>query len=298
MQTNGSDPAFAADSSTLLLIDAGNSRTKIGLFDAIPPATGELPLCRMSRVFDNGVPAPPWEELRRAAPVGSVMRICITGSNPPRAAELTQSLPADWPAPLALPPRTAFPLQIDLDFPERAGIDRLLGALAANQIRRPGQAAIVVSSGTAATVDYVAPDGRFCGGAILPGFELSAKALHEYTALLPLIPLQPVLSAPPEDLGRNTEAALRSGLYWGHVGAVRELVHRLMHRAAADERRPVGEVAEPPGDLMAVDTPLLLLTGGAAPLLTPHMPSFCRHEPHLPLQGLALLVLSMQPAAR
>lgn len=276
--------------SQLVLVDAGNTRTKIGLFAAAPPAAGTLPVCRRDWIVENGHPAP-WDEVRTAAE-GS-FRMFLTGSNPPRVENLSASLPEDWPKPLSLPPRSQFPLQIDVDFPERVGIDRVLNAIAVNQVRHPQQAAVVISSGTATTVDYVAPDGRFCGGAILPGFELSAKALHEYTALLPLIPLDVVLTASPEPVGRNTEAALRSGLYWGHIGAVRELLRRLLDRAAQDQRASVGDPDRHLGNLSAEETPLVVLTGGAAPLLEPHLPSFLRTEPHLPLQGLALLAQSL-----
>lgn len=274
----------------LLLVDAGNTRTKIGLFDETPCKATGLPECDRDWVLENSEAAP-WGEISDVIGSRAGLSLCITGSNPERVSELAASLPKGWPAPTSLPPRSEFPLQIDVDHPERVGIDRLLNAIAANRLRRPGQAAVVISSGTATTIDYVAPDGRYCGGAILPGFELSARALHQYTSLLPLIPLDVVLSEPPEELGRNTEAAMRSGLYWGHVGAVRELLRRLLHRGAIEQ-----ESASAPsptthlGNLAADETPLVLLTGGAAPLLSPHLPSFTRVEPHLPLQGLAILM--------
>ncbi len=273
---------------TLLLVDAGNTRTKLGLFDDAPALSGELPTCRLEWIAEDSAP-PPWDAVRADLPEQPPLRIILAGSNPRRVEELIASLPSEWPAPTPLPDRGRFPLTIDVDFPERVGIDRLLNAIAANQLRRVGQAAVIVSSGTATTIDYVAPDGRFCGGAILPGFELSAKALHSYTALLPLIPLDVVLTASPDPIGRNTEAALRSGLYWGHIGAVRELLRRLMDRATHDQQAAAGESERHLGNLSIDETPLVLLTGGASPLLEPHLPSFTRRESQLPLQGLALL---------
>jgi type III pantothenate kinase len=85
--------------------------------------------------------------------------------------------------------------------------------------------------------------------------------------------------AAPAELGRNTEAAMTSGLYWGHVGAVKELMRRLMHVEEAHHH------------------PLLLLTGGAAPLLHLHLPTIVRYEPHLALQGLALVATTSCEAA-
>ncbi|MFV0446071.1 MAG: type III pantothenate kinase [Planctomycetaceae bacterium] len=298
--------------SQWLLVDAGNTRTKLGLFDAVPPVTGKLPVCTRVWILENSEP-PDWALLQSAATAFTELRLCLAGSNPRRVEELLRLLPDHWPQPVLLPERSAFPLRMRVDFPEKVGIDRLLNAIAANQLRRAGQAAVVVSSGTATTVDYVAPDGSFCGGAILPGFELSARALHEYTALLPLIPLDVVLQEPPDELGRNTEAALRSGLYWGHVGAVRELVRRFMHRATSDQqtsdqqksglqspaqqtaaRQSGGDVrGRHLGNITAAERPLVLLTGGAAPLLQSHLPSLVHSEPQLALQGLALLCGTM-----
>ena len=68
------------------------------------------------------------------------------------------------------------------------------------------------------TVDYLDERGVFHGGAILPGITMSARALHEFTDLLPLI--EPGdLADPPRPLGRDTVAAMKSGLYWGNARA-------------------------------------------------------------------------------
>jgi type III pantothenate kinase len=84
-----------------------------------------------------------------------------------------------------------------------------------------------------------------------------------------------MFSRTPDPLGRNTQAAIESGLYWGHVGAVRELIFRQRDRLANFDK--------------AKDAPsLLLFTGGAAPLLAPHF-AHARFEPHLALQGLAVV---------
>ena len=87
-----------------------------------------------------------------------------------------------------------------------------------------GRPAIIVDSGTATTVDAVDADGVFLGGAILPGFGLLARSLQRYTALLPLITLEELGTGPPPAVGRDTTAAIKSGLFFGQLGAVRELV--------------------------------------------------------------------------
>jgi type III pantothenate kinase len=261
-------------SELVLVVDAGNTRVKLGTFDALARGARALPACQQALAIPTGAPVP-WDDFS-----SRIERAIITGSNPREVDRLVEQWPRDRPAPERLVDRKRLPIVIDVDFPEKVGIDRLLQAIAANVVREPEQPAVIISSGTATTVDYVDARGHFCGGAILPGFDLCAKALHQYTALLPLIDMAAVIErdAPPAELGRNTQAAITSGLYWGHVGAVKELMRRLMH---------VDEVHH---------HPLLLLTGGAAPLLHPHLPTIVRYEPHLALQGLALVAATLPDA--
>src|SRR3972149_2904514 len=110
------------------------------------------------------------------------------------------------------------PLVVRLERPDMVGIDRLVDAVAVNHLRQPGRPAVIVDVGTAITVDLVSADGAFLGGSILPGLEISARALHEFTDLLPLIDISE-FSDPPPALGMSTEAAMRSGLFWGTIGA-------------------------------------------------------------------------------
>jgi len=105
------------------------------------------------------------------------------------------------------------------------------------------------------------------GGAILPGFGLLARSLHRYTALLPLVTLEELGTGPTEAVGEDTIAAIRSGLFFGQLGAVRELV------------------AEMSGSLEGA-APELFLTGGGGPLLATALTE-ARLVPHLGLRGLA-----------
>jgi type III pantothenate kinase len=266
-------PVNTPPCATLLVIDAGNTRAKWGVLAGAEPDAGALPRCQRSGAVELGAPLP-WSEL--ICDHGTAGRCAaITGSNPHEAARIADEWPHNWSPPLIVHDRRSFPIAIDVDFPEQVGIDRLLTAIAANVVRTSDQPAIIIDSGTATTVNFVDPRGHFCGGAILPGFDLCARALHEYTALLPLIEMTDVLdsSATPAELGRNTHAAISSGLYWGHVGAVKELLQRMTAGCSA----------------MSATLPLVLLTGGAAPLLRPHLPDSIRLEPHLALQGLAIV---------
>ncbi len=259
-----------------LLVDAGNSRTKFGLFDETRDADG-LPKCWRSVTISAGS-ALPWSQVRDWLSVDHAdepptVQGFLAGSNPVEIGRVKQNWPGDWPTPVHVGfVAETFPLKFQLPDPNKAGIDRLLNAVAANCLRDPSEAALIVDSGTATTVDAVSQDGEFLGGAILPGFELCARALHHYTALLPLIPLDK-LPAGPAAVGTNTRAAMQSGLYWGQVGAVKELL-------------------EQSGRLYKFENPLVLITGGGGSLLIPEIPE-ARWVPHFSLQGLALLVSTL-----
>ena len=80
--------------------------------------------------------------------------------------------------------------------------------------------AVVVSCGTALTVDMANADGALLGGAILPGLTLGMKALAAATAQLPVVDLAGNVQVP----GRDTETAIRTGVVLGGAGAVERIV--------------------------------------------------------------------------
>jgi type III pantothenate kinase len=259
-------------SKPVLAIDIGNSRIKLGLFDGSSIAeTPGLPACVRFLALPVAEPIP-WPELLRwaRALTDEAPHAVAASVNPAGLETLLAGWPeTGWPVPKVIGGAAELPLAVQVESPQRVGIDRLLNAVAANRIRPVDRPAVIVDSGTATTVDLVSAGGAFEGGAILPGLSLAALSLHQYTALLPLITAEELTGAVPEPLGRSTRAALQSGIFWGQVGAVKELIARLVAGCHAE--------------------PVLLLAGGASQLLAPHLSPAAIWVPHLPLQGLALI---------
>ncbi|CAB1130009.1 Type III pantothenate kinase [Candidatus Hydrogenisulfobacillus filiaventi] len=165
---------------------------------------------------------------------------------------------AHHPALEVSPP--GYGMGVDYDPPESLGADRFVNALAAwHLVHGP---VVVVDVGTTATIDAVSADGRFLGGSIAPGPHFLTQALAQGTARLPHIP--PVI--PDFAIGRRTADAIAAGVGHGFVGMVRELV--------AWARQVTGESAE------------VVLTGGWAGRLRPHLGFAARLEPRLTLEGL------------
>jgi type III pantothenate kinase len=180
----------------------------------------------------------------------------VASVNPPLAERLLERLDAASAAVRLLRSAADVPLTSELEEPERAGVDRALAVLAAVRRMPEGVPGQVVSCGSAITVERVSASGVWLGGAIAPGLGLAARALHQLTAQLPFVPIGPEV---PPPWGTNTESALRAGLFWGAVGAVRELLVR--------QGEPTGWVVWTGGD--AATLALHVLPG--PPLIVPDL---------------------------
>jgi type III pantothenate kinase len=116
---------------------------------------------------------------------------------------------------------TDLPIRVNVDEPDKIGLDRLFGAVAARALTPAGVPAITVDVGTAVTVNLIDADGVFQGGAIFPGPRLMARALNEFTAKLPLS--EPTGPADDQMPAKNTAAAIRSGILNALGGGVVQL---------------------------------------------------------------------------
>jgi type III pantothenate kinase len=153
--------------------------------------------------------------------------------------------------------------------PEQLGPDRWAALIAARGVH--AGASLVVNAGTATTVDMLAADGSFLGGAILPGVELMRFVLHEHTGRLP------IQEGNFRDMPRNTVDAIETGSRHAQAGAVER-----MYRAFRD-----------------IDgTPLCIVSGGAGRVLADQLAMPRRYVENLVLEGLVRIALSERTAAR
>jgi type III pantothenate kinase len=134
-------------------------------------------------------------------------------------------------------------LNIKYRNPVEVGADRIANSIAAiNQF--PNQSLIIIDFGTATTFCVIDEQKNYLGGAILPGLRLSMEALTNNTAKLPPVDLIRV----DEVVGRSTISSIQSGLYYGALGAAREIIAQV--KQTVFKQQPV----------------LILATGGFAPL--------------------------------
>ncbi|HVF10115.1 MAG TPA: type III pantothenate kinase [Abditibacteriaceae bacterium] len=170
-------------------------------------------------------------------------------------------------APLIIGAHTDTGLINAYENPREVGADRLVNGFAAWQKFKT--AVVIVDFGTGTTVDAVSQDGRYLGGAIAPGLQISADALFHAAARLPRVEL----IAPEHALGRNPAASMQAGIVFGYAGLVKELVARCS------------------AEVKALGSPALtvLATGGLAELVAPLVPAIQHVEPQLTLEGLRLI---------
>lgn len=117
--------------------------------------------------------------------------------------------------------------------PLEVGADRIANSIGAAELF-PGKDMIVVDFGTATTFCAVSKDKDYLGGVIAAGVKTSMEALEAKTAKLRVVEIVPR----DETLGKSTMESIQSGLYFGNVGMVREIVQRLTAEVF-DGKKPV-----------------------------------------------------------
>lgn len=113
-------------------------------------------------------------------------------------------------------------LKIRTRNPAEVGADRIANAIAAVELF-PGTDRVVVDMGTATTFCAINRNDEYLGGVIAAGMSLSMHALAKNTAKLPFVDLV----SKDQCIGKTTVESIQSGLYFGHLGLLREVVERL-----------------------------------------------------------------------
>jgi len=163
--------------------------------------------------------------------------------------------------------RTGMPILYDA--PLEVGADRVVAAVAG--FEKIGGPCIVVDFGTATTFDAVSAKGEYLGGAIAPGIQISAEALYLKTAKLPRIEVR----KPPRTIGKTTVTSMQSGLYFGYVGLVSNIIGEI--------KKELGEEAK------------VISTGGFGDQISVEVHSIQAYEPHLVLEGLRIIYERNRP---
>lgn len=167
-------------------------------------------------------------------------------------------------SPIVVSANLKLPVRIKIDNPEQVGADRIANAVAG--FKKFGGELIVVDFGTATNFDVVDIKGNYIGGVLIPGPETSMSELARKAARLYEVPFSP----PPRVVGRNTTEALMSGLFYGTVGQVDNIIERILAETKFKK-------------------PTVIATGGLAEKVARHSQLIKKIEPNLTLEGLQII---------
>ena len=248
----------------LLTIDVGNTNTVLGVFE-------KETLIRSWRVkTDPRTTADElWLQYSALVTGYEVAALSICSSVPATLRELRTMIDTYFSqTPVTIVESgTKTGVQLLVDNPKEIGADRIVNTLAAHTLY--GGPAIVVDFGTSTNLDVVSPKGEFLGGALAPGIEISVDALAARAAQLRKVEL----IRPKNVIGKNTVEALQSGTIYGFAGQVDGLVERITDELAQSYEK----------------APIVIATGGLAPLIIGVSETIDEHEPDLTLIGLRLI---------
>jgi len=166
---------------------------------------------------------------------------------------------------IELSPETPVPVKIAYKTPKTLGMDRLAAVCGANALYLKRHV-LVVNAGTCVTFDFVDNTNTYRGGSISPGLDMRYKALHTFTARLPLI-------APDMKfkklIGINTEECIKSGVQMGIAREIEGIIREYQSLYK---------------DLT------IIFTGGSMPWLLKSLKIKIKAEPFLVLTGLNVIL--------
>ena len=249
----------------ILAIDIGNSNIAIGCLDA-----GRL-VCKARLATDLLQTSDQYAiQLKNAlelyhVPVGALQG-CIMSSVVPTINFTVDHMCRDYlgRAPIQIGPGVKTGINIRYENPRELGGDRIANAVACYAFY--GGPSIFIDFGTATTFGVLSAKGDFLGGAICPGIKISTEALVSGAAKLPRVELV----RPETVIGRNTVTNMQSGIYYGYIGLVENIVRKMKEELGREDVKVVA-------------------TGGLSRLLAPDTHAIDVFDGLLTLKGLRLI---------
>lgn len=235
----------------VLAVDVGNTSTRVGLLEAYgpdgsPEVLGSCELSTPARLTadDARVRLAQARSLLPACQADGAILSCVVPTLTRPWREALAGASAGRPLVVGPGLRSGMPMR--LDDPSEAGSDRVADAVAARDAY--GAPVVVVDLGTTTNIEVVDATGALAGGVIAPGVELGARSLAAAAARLPVIELR----APESAIGRNTRAAMRSGVVLGEAARIDGLLDAVLAELGGGDGVPVVVTGDDAADVAAL----------------------------------------------
>ncbi len=235
-----------------LIIDVGNTRVKV--------AVTETDTVEEVFVFKKTKLIPELKKITSKYSISSSIVSSVARFSEEEQQEIKKLL-----NPIFLNSETKVPFKNNYKTPKTLGVDRV--ALASAAVKKyPNTNVLVLDAGTCITYDFITKDGEYLGGAISPGIQMRYKALHTFTAKLPL--LEP--SELQNFIGVDTNSSIHSGVVNGISNEIDGIIKQYQKKYR---------------DLTVV------LTGGDTYFLSKQLKSVIFAHPNFVLEGLHTILI-------
>jgi type III pantothenate kinase len=254
----------------LLVVDVGNTNVVLGIYESDTLADSwRLTTARERTADEYGVLA----RQLMAAHAQKLDGAIVSSVVPPLNGVIEQMIEKYFGVrPLFVEAGVKTGIAVAVDNPLEVGADRIVNSVAA--FEKHGGPLIIVDFGTATTFDVVTADGKYVGGVIAPGINISAEALFARASRLPRVDIR----RPPTVVGTNTVVNMQSGLFFGYLGLVDGILARMKKEVPNVKR--------------------IIATGGLASLLAGDSEYIDEVDPDLTLRGLKIIYERNRSAKR
>lgn len=239
----------------ILTIDIGNTNINFGVFrQSIIVKKQSIPTNDKKRIAS----------IKKVVSANKVAKVIICSVVPQKTKELKKEIKKVFKKDILIAGEDLIiPIKNLYHRPKQVGQDRLVNAYGG--IIKYGAPLIIVDFGTAITFDVISKKEEYLGGMILPGLELSLRALFHGTALLPRV----FLKQPKEFIGKSTKESILSGIVYGFAGLADSLIDKI--------QKKIGKNAK------------VIATGGNSHLIARYSKAITHIDPNLTLRALTLL---------
>ncbi len=248
----------------LLVFDVGNTNTVLGIFkNSELIVDWRLSTARNRTADEYGMLLRDLFASQELA-FAQIDAVVISSVVPPLNFSLEQMCKKYFDLqPVLVGPGIKTGMPIKYENPREVGADRIVNAVAGYETY--GGPLIIVDFGTATTFCAISARGEYLGGAIAPGMGISTEALFSRAAKLPRVEI----SKPPSVIGKTTVNSMQSGIFYGFVGQVDEIVRRMKTEMKSE--------------------PTVIATGGLADLIFTASNTINKVDQMLTLTGLRIV---------